>query len=58
LALDNGDHYTNELFAGITTKQMRGGKMQVILRSKCEAGKVMVNATSCKLKTTYKTNTK
>ena len=58
LALDNGDHYTDDLFAGITTKQMRGGKMQVILRSKREAGKVVVNAVSGKFKTTYKTTTK
>ena len=55
LALDNGDHYTDDLFAGITTKQMRGGKMQVILRSKREAGKVQVHAVSGKFKTTYKT---
>ena len=56
LALDNGDHFTDELFAGITTKQMRGGKMQVILRSKREAGKVQVNAVSGKFKNTYKTH--
>ena len=58
LALDNGDHYTDDLFAGITTKQMRGGRMQVILRSQREAGKVVVNTTSGKFKVTYKTSTK
>ena len=58
LALDNGDHYTDDLFAGITTKQMRGGKMLVILRSKREAGKVLLNAVSGKFRSTYKTTTK
>lgn len=58
LALDNGDHYTNDLFAGIAKKKMRDGKMLVILRSKREAGKVQVNAVSGKFKTNYKTNTK
>ena len=58
LAIDNGDHYTGELFAGITTKKMRGGRMQLILRSKREAGKVTVNATSIRFKTTYKTTAK
>jgi beta-galactosidase len=57
LALDNGNHYTDELFAGITTKKMRGGRMLVILRSKREAGKVVVSATTGKFKTTYKTTT-
>jgi hypothetical protein len=33
LALDNGDHYTDDLFAGIAKIQMRSGKMQIILRS-------------------------
>ena len=54
-ALDNGDHYTDELFTGITTKKMRGGHMKVILRSRCESGKVTINATSGKFKSTYKT---
>ena len=65
LALDNGDHYTDELFAGITTKKMavstshlRGGRMQVILRSKRQTGKVTVNATSGEFKANYKTQTK
>ena len=34
LAMDNGDHFTDELFAGVDSKEMRDGFMQVILRSK------------------------
>ena len=33
VALDNGDHYTDELFHGITSKRMYQGRMQIILRS-------------------------
>lgn len=51
LALDNGDHYTDELFTGINTKKMRGGRMQVILRSGRQAGQVKVKAATPKLKT-------
>lgn len=58
LALDNGDHYTDELFAGVTTKKMRGGRMQVILRSLREPGTVEVSLSSGKLKATYNTTTK
>ena len=58
LALDNGDHYTDDLFAGIAKKQMRSGKMQIILRRKREAGQVTVSAVSNKFKATYKTITK
>ena len=58
LALDNGDHYTDDLFAGIAKKQMRSGKMQIILRSKREAGQVTISAVSNKFKATYKTITK
>jgi beta-galactosidase len=58
LALDNGDHYTDDLFAGIAKKKMRGGKMQIILRSRHEAGRVTVSAVSNKFKATYKTITK
>lgn len=57
LALDNGDHYTDEIFAGITTKKMRGGRMLVILRSQHEVGKVTVNASSGKFKSIYNTTT-
>jgi beta-galactosidase len=58
LALDNADHYTNELFAGIKTKKMRGGRMQVILRSQRQAGQVTVNASTPKMKISFKTATK
>ena len=40
VALDNGDHYTSDLFQGVTTKQMYQGRMQIILRSNREAGDV------------------
>ena len=58
LALDNADHYTNELFTGIATKKMRGGRMQVILRSQRQAGQVTVNASTPKMKISFKTATK
>ena len=58
LALDNGDHYTDELFVGISSKKMKGGRMQVILRSKREAGKVEVKVTTPNLKANYKTISK
>ena len=58
LALDNGDHYTDELFTSIKTKKMRGGRMQVILRSTQEDGAVMVKATTTKMKVQYKTATR
>ena len=32
VALDNGDHYTSDLFNGVTTKKMQTGYMQCILR--------------------------
>ncbi len=46
LALDNGDHYTSELFHDISTKRMMQGRMQVILRSKRETEKVKVRVTT------------
>ena len=53
IALDNGDHYTNDLFYNVTTKRMRQGRMQIILRSKRNLpGKVQVNISSGKLKKT------
>lgn len=53
IALDNGDHYTNDLFYNVTTKRMRQGHMQIILRSKRNLpGKVQVNISSGKLKKT------
>ena len=42
LALDNGDHYTSELFHDINTKRMHQGRMQAILRSKRNTEKVKV----------------
>ena len=50
LALDNGDHYTSDLFHGVTTKQMQTGYMQCILRSIRQAGKVNVIVSSPTLK--------
>ena len=50
VALDNGDHYTNELFRDVTTKKMQTGYMQCILRSTKKAGKVRVIVTSPTLK--------
>lgn len=50
IALDNGDHYTDELFYNVTTKRMRGGFMQVILRSTREPGRVSVSISTPSLK--------
>ncbi len=51
LAIDNGDHYTNDLFRPTdNTKQMQTGTMQAILRSTQKAGKVTIKATSPTLK--------
>lgn len=58
LALDNGDHYTNDLFYQVSTKPMKDGYMQVILRSTQEKGNVQVKVQAGKLKQTFKTSTK
>ncbi|MBQ9362738.1 MAG: DUF4982 domain-containing protein [Bacteroidaceae bacterium] len=51
VAIDNGDHYTNDLFRPEdNTKQMQTGFMQAILRSTQKAGKVTITATSPTLK--------
>ena len=50
VALDNADHLTDELFYGVDTKPMRGGFLQVILRSKRAPGTVTVNLSSSSLK--------
>ena len=51
VAIDNGDHYTNDLFRPEdNTKQMQTGFMQAILRSTQKAGKVTVTASSPTLK--------
>lgn len=52
LAIDNGDHYTNELFLDIDEKNMKDGFMQIIVRSSRNAGKVTVSAASGNLKAT------
>ncbi|MBQ8672453.1 MAG: DUF4982 domain-containing protein [Bacteroides sp.] len=57
LALDNGDHYTSDLFHGIHCKPMKNGRMQIILRSKREAGPVKVTVSAGKLKRTFKVQT-
>ncbi len=51
IALDNGDHLSNELFAG-HTKQLYKGFAMAILRSTRQAGEVRVRITSPKLKRT------
>ncbi len=58
LAMDNADHYTPLLFHGVTTKPMMKGYMQVILRSRREAGQVTLKAQSGNLKKTLKLQTK
>lgn len=50
LTLDNGDHYTEELSYGVDSKAMRGGFLQVILRSSRTPGTVTVNLSSPSLK--------
>jgi beta-galactosidase len=57
VALDNGDHYTDELFHGITSKRMYQGRMQIILRSDQEAGNVTVKISSAGLKGTLRLKT-
>ena len=52
VALDNGDHYTDQTFHDIRTKKMQTGFMQCILRSTRKAGKVNVNVSSPTLKST------
>lgn len=52
VAMDNGDHYTNEIFAGVNEKRMMDGYMQCILRSTCKGGKVRVDISSPTLKGT------
>lgn len=50
VALDNGDHYTDDLFNGVKEKRMRNGYMQLILRSKRTPGDILINLKSGKLK--------
>jgi beta-galactosidase len=58
LALDNGDHYTDELFRDVTTKQMRAGRMQVILRSQRKAGRVDITVSTPQMKKSVKVQTR
>ena len=57
VALDNSDHYTSDLFNGITTKRMHQGRMQIILRSNRKAGEVKLKVTSPGLKGTLRLKT-
>lgn len=50
VALDNGDHYTDELFLDVKSKKMLSGYAQCILRSTRNGGKVKVKVTSPTLK--------
>ena len=50
VAIDNGDHCTDDLFLNVTTKKMQTGYMQCILRSTRKAGKVMLTVSSPTLK--------
>ena len=59
LALDNGDHYTDDLFLpSITTKRMYQGQMQVILRSTRQGGKTTLSVTTPSLKAKTNIETK
>ncbi len=57
VALDNGDHYTNDLFLNVFTKPVRSGRMQLILRSTRKAGTVKVTVKAGRLIRTLKTFT-
>ena len=41
-ALDNHDHYTSDLFYNVSTKNMKNGRMQVILRRNNKPGKIVL----------------
>lgn len=58
VALDNGDHYTDDLFHGVTAKKMRNGYIQLIIRSKRTPGEVVINLESGKMRKTIKLETK
>lgn len=57
VALDNGDHYTSDLFHEVTSKRMHQGRMQIILCSNREQGSVTVKINSSKLKGMLKLRT-
>lgn len=50
MALDNGDHYSDELFEGVDMKKMYNGRMLIILRSKKQVGEVQLKVSSLGLK--------
>lgn len=50
-ALDNGDHYTNEIFTFGNSRIMHRGYVQAIVRSTRQAGKVTIKASAQGLKT-------
>lgn len=50
VALDNGDHYTDEIFLDVKTKKMQKGYMQCIVRSTRKAGNATVKVSSPTLK--------
>lgn len=53
IAVDNGDHFTDELFTG-NTKKLHKGFIMVILRSDRSGGEVVITASSKGLKDTVK----
>jgi len=57
VALDNGDHYTDQLFYDVKTKPMMQGYMQVILRSTRQAGKATLRVSTPSLKGSLKLQT-
>ena len=50
VAIDNGDHYTNDIFHKVKTKKMQSGYMQCILRSTRKSGNVTLKVSSPTLK--------
>lgn len=57
VALDNADHFTDELFYNISAKRMREGYMQVILRSTRQSGGVTLQIQTPSLKKSIKLQT-
>lgn len=49
-ALDNHDHYTDELFYDVCTKNMTRGRMQVILRRNDTPGKIILKVSTPTMK--------
>ena len=53
IAVDNGDHFTDELFTG-NTKKLHKGFIMAILRSDRSGGEVVITASSKGLKDAVK----